>query len=399
MPSSPPLHRFYLDANATTPLCPRARAAMEPYLDGLLGNPSSLHAEGRRARAAVDDSRARVAAWLGCREHEIIFTGGGTESNNLGFMGLALAQAERGRQRHVVTCAAEHHCVLHAADALCRRHHFEVTRIGVDADGLLDLAAFERALRPGKTAAVSIMSANNETGVRSPMIEVGAACVCAGVPLHIDAVQSAGKETLDLAAWQPSALSLAAHKFGGPHGAGLLFVRSGQPIARLFEGGSHENERRPGTENVAAIVGMAAAGDDAERRWPSAMPRLFSWIEDLWRRLDLLGGIRRNGHPSYRIANTLNVSFDRLDGEELLIGLDLEGLAVSTGSACLVGSVQTSHVLRAMGRREDEARATIRVSVGSDISEADLGPIAQRFSKVIARQRAVRNQTRTSKAA
>jgi cysteine desulfurase len=384
------MQRFYLDANATTKLDPRVRAAMEPLLAGHLGNPSSLHAEGRRARGEIDSARDAIAAWLKAKPSECIFTSGGTESCNLAVQGLARAQLAKGS--HLITAKTEHHAVLHAFQALEKSGDFEVTYLDVDAAGRIDPAELARAIR-ADTTLVSIMSANNETGVCQPMREIGEICAKRGVLFHTDAIQSAGKEPIDLRGWQVGALSLTAHKIHGPLGAGLLWLKSGVPLARLMEGGSHENERRPGTENAPAIAGFAEAVrlhgsiDEEESR------RQFRWIETLWETLELLGGIRRNGDATRRLSNTLNVSFQGLHGEDLLIGLDLAGLAVSSGSACLVGSVQPSHVLAAMGVPADWASATVRFSIGPDIKDGDVNEIARRVADVVNRQRALRGWT------
>jgi cysteine desulfurase len=388
--------RYYLDANATTPLDPRVRAVMEPLLGGALGNPSSLHAEGRRARGEIDAARDAVAAWLQARPSEIIFTSGGTESCNLAIRGLARAQAPRGR--HLVTAKTEHHAVLHTFRALEQRDGFSVTWLDVNDKGLVDPDELAHALRPDTTL-VSIMSANNETGVRQPMREIGAACAKRGVLFHTDAVQSAGKEPLDFAEWQVAAASVAAHKFHGPVGAGLLWLKQGVPISRLMEGGSHENERRPGTENTAAIAGMAEAAKLHGHVDAAEAARQFRWIEALWQKLERLGGVRRNGDAQRRIANTLNVSFQGLHGEDLLIALDLAGLAVSSGSACLVGSVQPSHVLAAMGVPASWAAATVRFSIEAAIRDEDLDPIAQKVEEVVTYQRKLRGWTPEAMAA
>lgn len=381
------MQRFYLDDNATTDLDPRVRAKMEPFLEGQLGNPSSLHAEGRRARGAIDAARDSIAAELKARPSEIIFTGGGTESCNLAVQGLA--RANTGRGRHLITTRTEHHAVLHAFQALEKSENFEVTYLEVAADGLIDLGDLSRAIRPDTTL-TSIMSSNNETGVCQPMREIGAICAQRGILFHTDAIQSAGKESLEKDAWQVSALSLAAHKFHGPLGAGLLWLKAGVPLARLMEGGSHENERRPGTENTVAIVGMAEALRLHDRVDPAEAQRQMAWTEKLWNELDSLGGVRRNGHSTRRLPNTLNVSFQGLHGEDLLIGLDLAGLAVSSGSACLVGSVQPSHVLAAMGVPPDWASVTVRFSIGAQILDEDLPEIKNRIEKVVKHQRALR---------
>jgi cysteine desulfurase len=380
------MKRFYLDENATTQLDPSVAAVMAELGSGILGNPSSLHCEGRRARGEIDSARDTVAAWLKAKSSEIIFTSGGTESCNLAIFGLA--RAHRAKERHLITAATEHHAVLHAFQALEGREGFQVTYLPVDRYGLVDPSDLERALRP-ETVLVSIMSANNETGVRQPMRELGEVCARRGVFFHTDAVQSAGKEPLDIADWQVTALSLAAHKFHGPAGAGVLWLKGGVSLVRLMEGGAHENERRPGTENTAAIAGMA----EAVRRHGAANPeesaRQTRWIENFWARLKQLGAMRRNGHATERLPNTLNVTFYDLHPEELLIALDLAGLAVSSGSACLIGSVQPSHVLAAMGI--DSAHgATVRFSIGPAISDEDLDEIANRVEKIVTHQRGLR---------
>jgi len=368
--------RLYLDDNATTNLDPRVRAVMEPLLVERLGNPSSLHAEGRRARGEIDAARDSIAAWLKGKPSEIIFTSGGTESCNLAVRGLAFANGGRGR--HVITAKTEHHAVLHAVQAL-ESSNFEVTCLNVDTNGLLDPDELAHAIRPG-TILVSIMSANNETGVLQPMRELGEICARRRVLFHTDAIQSAGKEPLDLA---------GSHKFHGPPGAGALWLKAGVPITRLMEGGSHENERRPGTENAVAIAGFAEAARLHGRPDPDEAQRQFRWIERLWQELSSLGGIRRNGHPEQRLPNTLNVSFLGLHGEDLLIGLDLAGLAVSSGSACMVGSVQPSHVLAAMGVSSKSASATVRFSIGPQIRDEDGPEVARRVRRVVEHQRAL----------
>jgi cysteine desulfurase len=381
------MQRYYLDDNATTELDTHVRATMEKLLAARLGNPSSLHAEGRRARGEIDVARDTIATCLKAKPSEIIFTGGGTESCNLAVRGLAEARIVKGR--HIITSRTEHHAVLHAAQALARDQNFEVTFLDVDTDGLIDLDQFKRSIRLD-TILVSIMSANNETGACQPMREIGAICAERGILFHTDAIQSAGKETLALKEWQVSALSLAAHKFHGPLGAGLLWLKVGVPIARLMEGGSHENERRPGTEDAVAIAGMAHALRLHGEVDPTEAQRQYHWIERLWQEMETLGGVRRNGHSEKRLPNALNVSFLGLHGEDLLIALDLAGLAVSSGSACMVGSVQASHVLTAMKVPEEFASATVRFSIGAHIRDEDLDEIVRRVRQVVTHQRAMR---------
>jgi cysteine desulfurase len=381
------MQRFYLDDNATTYLDPRVRAVMEPLLGAHLGNPSSLHREGRRARGEIDAARDTIAAWLKAKPSEIIFTSGGTESCNLAVKGLAHAHVGKGR--HLITAKTEHHAVLHAFEALERDENFQVTYLDVDAGGLIDPDELSRTIRKDTTL-VSIMSANNETGVCQPMREIGEICEKQGVLFHTDAIQSAGKEPLDLAAWQVSAVTLTAHKMHGPQGAGLLWLKGGIPIARIMEGGSHENERRPGTENATAIAGFAEAVRVHGEISSEESNRQFRWTETLRQMLQPLEGVRRNGDPVQRLPNTLNISFQGLHGEDFLIALDLAGMAVSSGSACMVGSVQPSHVLAAMGVPATWAAATVRFSIGAEIRDEDASEVARRVGYVVNYQRALR---------
>jgi cysteine desulfurase len=371
----------YLDYNATTPIAPEVFDAMRPYLAEHFGNPSSIHRAGRETRAAIDDARDRLAKILQAKPHEIIFTGGGTESDNLAIIGLAHSFAERGK--HLITCATEHHAVLHAFDFLEKKEGFRVTRLPVDARGRIDLQLLSNAITP-ETTLVSIMSANNETGVLQPVREIGALCRECGVLFHSDAIQSFGKEPL--AAADFDALSLAAHKFHGPKGVGLLWLRAGVSIERLQHGGSHENERRPGTENVAAIVGMARAAELALAAMDAERPRQAALCERLW------NGVRaafpaavRNGDTEHRLANTVNISFPGLDGESLLINLDLAGICASSGSACMVGSILPSHVLLAMGVAPELARATVRFSLGKQTTADEIETAVARLPEISAR--------------
>ena len=374
----------YLDYNATTPLAPEALAAMMPFLRDTFGNASSIHAAGRQSRAAVDDSRERLAGLLGVKAHEIIFTSGGTEACNLAVLGIARAHAPRGR--HLITAATEHHAVLHAFEHLKHHEGFELTVLPVDGLGRVDPEDLKAALRR-ETVLASVMHANNETGTIQPIEELAAICREHRVCFHTDAIQTFGKLSVrpnDLGA---AAVSLAAHKFYGPQGAGALYLRSGVAIARIVHGGSHENTRRPGTENVAAIAGMAAAAEIAESKRTTDQIRLSALRDRLW------DGIRRNfpravpnGHPVLRLANTLNVSFPGLDGEALLIGLDLEGVCASSGSACMVGSVHPSHVLLAMGADPKLASSTIRFSFGTHTTDSHIEHCLRALATVVERQ-------------
>jgi cysteine desulfurase len=372
---------IYLDYNATTPLAPEAMEAMLPYLREHYGNPSSIHGAGRAARAAIDDARDTMAGLLGARSYEVIFTGGGTESDNLAILGLARAHAERGR--HLITAATEHHAVLRAFEHLEKHEEFRVTSLRVDEEGRIDPGELREEIGV-ETTLVSIMTANNETGVIQEMRGISAVCRERGVLLHTDAVQSFGKVGLDLDLFD--AVSLAAHKFHGPVGAGVLWLRSGMAIQRIQHGGSHENERRPGTENVAAIVGMAAAAALATAAMEAAHPRMAAMRERLWAGvIAAYPKAARNGRPERTLPNTLNVSFRGLDGEGLLINLDLEGICASSGSACMVGSIVPSHVLTAMGRPTAVAQSTVRFSLGKWTTEEEIEQTIAALPGIVAR--------------
>lgn len=383
---------IYLDYNATTPLCAPAREAMEPFLERHYGNPSSVHAAGREARAGVDSARDQLAGVLGAKPHELIFTSSGTESNNLAVLGLARAHAGRGR--HLICASTEHHAVLHAFQHLGRRELFEVTFLPVDGSGRVDPDELRRAFRED-TILVSIMSANNETGVLQPMDDLASVCAQRGVLLHSDMVQSFGKTETHLGDSGLAAASFAAHKFHGPKGAGLLYLRAGVPIEAVQFGGAHENQRRPGTENVPAIVGMAAAAEWTLRDRAQEQERQELLRDRLWERIaESFPAATQNGDSSNRLANTLNVSFAGLSSETILMALDLEGVCASSGSACMVGSVVASHVLLAMGLPASLASSAIRFSLGHETTEQEIdrtgaivGDVIDRISSTSARTR------------
>ena len=372
---------IYLDYNATTPLCESARAAMLPYLDRYYGNPSSVHAAGREARAAIDDARDKLAALLRIKPHEIIFTGGGTESCNLAVLGLTRQRSSRGG--HIISAKAEHHAVLNAVEHLEKHEGFEVTWLNVLPDGIIDLDQLAAAIRL-ETRLVSIMTANNETGVIQPLGEISQICRERGVLLHSDMVQSFGKIKADLSL--VDAASFAAHKFYGPKGAGFLFLRSGLSIQPIMFGGAHENERRPGTENVAAIAGMAAAAEWTLRDCETEQERERQLRDELWTRISKsVPEAKQNGANAPRLANTLNVSLLGLDSETLLIALDLEGVCASSGSACMVGSVVASHVLLAMGLLIERARSAVRFSLGKWTSAEEIKATGDALQKIVER--------------
>ncbi|HEV2805417.1 MAG TPA: cysteine desulfurase family protein [Chthoniobacterales bacterium] len=372
---------IYLDYNATTPLCAAAREAMEPFLGRHHGNPSSVHAAGRETRAAIDDARDRLAALLGVKPHELIFTGSGTESNNLAVLGLARAHASRGR--HLICASTEHHAVLNAFEHLRDKERFDVTFLPVDRNGQVDPDQLTRLIR-SDTTLVSVMAANNETGVLQSMEEIARRCEERGVLLHSDLVQSFGKTetTLDGLA----AASFAAHKFYGPKGAGLLYLRAGIPIEAIQFGGAHENQRRPGTENVPAIAGMAAAAEFVLSDRLEEQEREAALRDRLWEKIHAAcPGAIRNGHGASSLANTLNVSFPGLSSETILMALDLEGVCASSGSACMVGSVVASHVLLAMGLPPELAEGAVRLSLGRETTTEEIERAAAILGKVVAR--------------
>ena len=372
---------IYLDYNATTPLCDAARDAMLPYLDRHFGNPSSVHAAGREARAAIDNARDKLAALLRVRPNEIIFTSGGTESCNLAVFGLARSNAQRGG--HVISAKTEHHAVLNAIQRLEKHEGFEVTWLNVSREGIIDIDQLASAIRP-ETKLVSIMTANNETGVIQPMREISQICREHGVLFHSDMVQSFGKIDTDLSLID--AASFAAHKFYGPKGVGFLFLRSGLSIQPIMFGGAHENERRPGTENVAAIVGMAAAAEWTLRGCEQEQEREAQLRDELWTRIaQNVPDAKQNGANAPRLANTLNVSLLGIDSEMLLIALDLEGVCASSGSACMVGSVVASHVLLAMGLPMEYARSAVRFSLGKWTTTDEINAAGDAVRKIVDR--------------
>ena len=377
---------IYLDYNATTPLCDAARDAMMPYLNRYFGNPSSVHAAGREARAAVDVARDRLAALLRAKPGEIIFNSGATESCNLGVLGLARSSSSRGG--HIISNKAEHHAVLHAVEHLENHEGFEVTWLNVSETGIIDLNQLAGSIRPD-TKLVSIMTANNETGVIQPMREILRICRERGVLLHSDMVQAFGKIDIDVSL--VDAASFAAHKFYGPKGSGFLFLRSGLPIQPIIFGGAHENQRRPGTENVAGVAGMAAAADWVSHDADAESQREGQLRDDFWTQIaKLFPDAQQSGDPVNRLGNTLNTSFTGVDSETMLMALDLEGVCASSGSACMVGSVRASHVLLAMGLPMESARSAIRFSLGRRTTAEEIANAADALERIAKRTKDAR---------
>lgn len=355
---------IYLDHAATTPLCAEAFGAMEPFFTHNYANASSIYRLAQAARSAIDEARDAVADRLGARPSEIIFTSGGTESDNAAVKGVAFAR--QGDGRHLITCSIEHHAVLHPLQELQQRFGFEVTVVPVGHDGIVDVTDVEQAIRPDTTL-VSVMWANNEIGTVQPIEALSEITHSRGITLHVDGVQAAGVLPIDLGRVRIDALSISAHKFYGPKGAGALFLRQGTPWWPFITGGGQERNRRAGTDNVAGIVGTAAAlaraYDDAERencRVRDLRELFFSRIPER------LQGVSINGDRDRRLPNNVNFSFESAHGESLLVGLDLAGIMASSGSACTSGSTEPSHVLRALAVSEERASSSLRLTLGRD---------------------------------
>ncbi len=382
---------IYLDYAATTPVDERVVAAMQPFWAGEWGNPSTVYGLGRRARRALDDARDRVAQLLNCRANEIIFTGCGSESDNLAIKGAAMAAAERRGARHVVTTAIEHHAVLHACEWLQRYLGFEVTYLEVEDDGRVEPARVQAAVR-ADTALVSVMFANNEIGTLEPIAEIARAVKAANPAtlVHTDAVQAGGLLAMDVQELGVDLLALSGHKFYAPKGVGLLFVRRGTPLAHLLSGGGQERGVRAGTENVAGIVGMATALELADAELPARVAHVRRLRDRLIAELPaLVPGARLTGHPTQRMPNSASFVIPDADGESLLLNLDQERIYASSGSACTSGSLEISHVLRAIRLPEAEARGSLRLSTGVMSADAEIDRLLAVLPDVVARVREV----------
>jgi len=375
------MRRIYLDNNATTPVLPEVLAAMQPYFGEQFGNASSIHHHGQQTRAAVESARESVAALLGCHASEIVFTSGGTEADNLAIAGLV----EGGD--HVITSSIEHHAVLLACKHL-EEIGCEVTVVPVDGRSLVDPEDVRRALRPN-TKLISIMMANNETGVLQPVEEIGKIAAEAGVYFHTDAVQAASKVPIDVARIGCNALAISGHKIHAPQGIGALYVRKGTPIQPLFYGGQHERSRRAGTENVPGIVGLGKAAQLAKEALDRGDDKKMAAMRDRLQRgiLAQIDEAGVNGDGAARVPNTTNIHFDHIDGEAMVIALDLKGLAVSGGAACSSGATEPSHVLTAMGLPPDRGRASIRFSLGKQTVAEDIDFALSLVTETVARLR------------
>ena len=374
--------RVYLDHNASTPVHPEVVAEMLPYFSDVYGNPSSVHGFGRDARAAVDAARDRVAAFLRVRADELVFTSGGTESDNFGVKGLALA---RGRG-HVITSKVEHHAVLRSAQSL-EAQGFAVSYLPVDQYGMVDPDDVRRALRPD-TIAISIMHANSEVGTIQPVRAIGALAREAGVPFHVDAVQTFGKVEIDVDAMNIDALSFSGHKIYGPKGIAGLYIRRGTKMVSIQHGGEHERRRRAGTENVPGIVGLGKAVEVRARDMKTEAEAVSALRDRMWEGIRArVPEVRLNGHPTERLPGTANICYRNVESESIVLALDLKGIAVSAGSACTAGSVEPSHVLVAMGVPLDWAMGAVRSSLGRSTTAEDVDYVVASVTEAVRRIR------------
>jgi len=380
---------IYLDYNATTPMDPRALESMIPYMGEYYGNPSSIHSYGSKAKAALDESRERVSELIRTKPKEIVFTSGGSESNNSAIIGAAFALKEKGN--HLITTEIEHASILETFRFL-GNHGFKLTLLGVDHHGLIDLDELRESITD-ETILVSVMFANNETGVVMPINEIAALVKEKGIIFHTDAIQALGKMDINLNDISVDMLSVSSHKIYGPKGVGAIYIKTGLRIDPFIHGGGQERGRRSGTENVPAIVGFGKAceivkeelkSQKSEVRIKGMRDRLHNGITD---KIDCL---KLNGHPEKRLPNTLNLSFEDVEGESLVINLDLEGIAVSTGSACSEGNVDPSHVLLAMGLSKQQASSSIRFSFGRFNEEKDVDRVLEVLPRIVERIRQVK---------
>ena len=382
------MHRIYMDSNATTPVLPEVLDAMRPFYLESFGNASSIHQHGQHARAAVERARESVAAMIGCRSAEIVFTSGGTESDNLGIFGM-LPNDVVAHGAHIITSTIEHHAVLNACKALEERGcQVKVTYIPVDRRGLVDPEAVRAAIRPD-TRLITIMMANNETGVLQAVEAIGQIARQADIYFHTDAVQAAGKVPIDVSKIGCDLLSISGHKMHGPQGTGALYVRKGTLLKPLFYGGNHERQRRAGTENLPGIVGFGKAAELAVRGFTDGGMNKIAALRDRLETaiLNTIDDTGLNGAGAPRVPNTTNIHIDHIEGEALIIALDLKGLAVSTGAACSSGAIEPSHVLTAMGLPPHQARSSIRFSLGKHNTQDDVDYAISILPPTVARLR------------
>jgi len=378
------MKRIYLDHNSTTPLHPEVLEAILPYYKEAFGNPSTIYSFGQETRKATDEAREKVANLIGASPEEIIFTSGGTEADNVALKGVAAALEKKGK--HIVTSSIEHHAVLSTLKYLEKRG-YKVSFLPVDEYGWLNPREVEEAIT-SQTVLISVMHANNEVGTIEPISEIGEIARKTGIYLHTDAIQTIGKIKVNVDDLKVDLLSLSAHKFYGPKGAGALYVRKGTRIHPLLHGGYQERRRRAGTENVAGIVGLGKAAEIASKEMEQQSRRESNLRDRLEKMIkENINHCRLNGHPTRRLPNTLNVSFEFIEGESLILNLDLKGIAVSTGSACTSGSLEPSHVLMAMGVAPEIAQGSIRFSLGRDTQKEDIDYTVENLVEIVTRLR------------
>ena len=382
-----PERHIYLDHSATTPVDPRVVVAMVPYWSEIFGNSESSHAMGQAAASALEQARQTVADVLGCRPAEIVFTGSGTEADNLALRGLAWAARQSGRGNHLVTTSIEHYAVGHTVDQLHDLFGFQVTRVPVDEYGCVDPDDVAAAIRPD-TIVVSVMYANNEVGTVQPIAEIGQICREQGVAFHTDAIQAAGRLPVAPEGLNVDLLALSAHKFYGPKGVGLLYVRRGTPLLSTITGGAHERGRRPGTVNVAGIVGLGTALRLAEEERATETARLRRLRDRLIEGvLERIPGSRLTGHPAQRLAHHASFAFQRVEGESVVLNLDLAGIAASSGAACAEGEPEPSFVLVALGLTPEWSIGGLRLSLGHANDEADVVRVLEVLPGIVERLR------------
>ena len=373
---------IYADHASTTALSPKALEAMLPYFTQNYGNPSSLYAFGQQAKSDLEEARAAVARCLNARPEEIYFTSGGTEADNWALRGVAELMALKGRKTgHIITTAIEHHAILHTAQYL-EKNGYEVTYLPVDGDGMVDPAAVEAAIRPD-TILISVMAANNEIGTIEPIAEIGAIAKAHKVLFHTDAVQAVGHIPVDVEAWNVDLLSLSGHKFGGPKGVGVLYMRKPLRLPPLIHGGGQEKGRRSGTENVPGAVGLAAALTEAVENLPAESARLAALRDKLMAGLSTLPYTRATGSLTHRLPGTASFVFEGVEGEALLLHLDARGICASSGSACSSASLDPSHVLLSIGLPHAIAHGSLRISLGPDNTEADVDYMLKEVPAVV----------------
>jgi cysteine desulfurase len=388
------MRRIYLDHAATTPTHPKVVRAMLPYFTEAFGNPSSVYSYGQEAKGAIEEARTNVAELIGARSEEIVFTSGGTEGDNLALKGIAYANGQK--RNHIITTAIEHHAVLEVCRFL-ETMGFKITCLPVDQYGLVDPADVKKAVT-AKTILISVMHANNEVGTIEPVEEIGEIAREAGVYFHTDAVQMVGHLPVNVDRLNVDLLSISGHKFYGPKGVGALYVRKGTKLVSLTQGGAQEKRRRAGTENTPAIVGLGKAAELAVKEMDKEADRSAQLRDKLIKNLvEKIDHVRLNGHPTRRLPNNVNVSVDFVEGESMLLNLDLEGICASTGSACSSASLEPSHVLLAMGVSPEQAQGSLRLTLGRDNTEADVDRVLEVLPLIVARLRAISPLLKTKK--